>query len=222
MNPLDLEEVLTPAGIAVILALSLLSVSVWYVIIAKACELISVKRKVKALSLKLMAVKSFDDMCDVVGRIPENPYARTAEAGISCKVVLDSSGREFAKPEDEDMVRTGLGKQLRMERLRLHSGLTLLALAGSTAPFSGRLGTVAGSVSVMTGLGTGNGSVESVAGPIGETLVLTGAGILTALPAVFAWGIFRRLAEREYVRLEIFAESVHTFLVKDVMLFGHD
>ena len=74
----------------------------------------------------------------------------------------------------------------------------------------------------MAGLGAGNGSVESVAGPIGETLILTGAGILTALPAVFAWGIFRRLAECEYVRLETFAESVHTFLVKDVMLFGHD
>ena len=44
MNPLDMEEVLTPAGIAVILALSVLSVSVWYVIIAKSCELVSVKR----------------------------------------------------------------------------------------------------------------------------------------------------------------------------------
>ena len=129
MNPLDMEEVLTPAGIAVILALSVLSVSVWYVIIAKSCELVSVKRKVKALSLKLMAVKSFDDMCDVVGRIPENPYTRTAEAGISCKVVLDSSEREFQKPEYEEIVRTALGKQLRVERLHLHSGLTQIGRA---------------------------------------------------------------------------------------------
>ena len=222
MNPLDLEEVLTPAGIAVILALTLLSISVWYVIIAKTWSLVSVRRKVKALSLKLVAVKSFDDMCDVVGRVPEHPYTRTAEAGISCKVVLDSSEREFERPEYEEIVRTALGKQLKRERLRLHSGLTQLALAGSTAPFIGLLGTVSGIVSVMAGLGAGNGSVESVAGPIGETLILTGAGILTALPAVFAWGIFRRLAECEYVRLETFAESVHTFLVKDVMLFGHD
>ena len=155
---------------------------------------------------------------------PGEPVYEDRRGGdfLQGKVVLDSSEREFQKPEYEEIVRTALGKQLRVERLHLHSGLTLLALAGSTAPFIGLLGTVAGIVSVMTGLGSGNGSVESVAGPIGETLVLTGAGILTALPAVFAWGIFRRLAEREYVRLETFAESVHTFLVKDVMLFGHD
>ncbi len=92
---------------------------------------------------------------------------------------------------------------------RLQWGQVLLATVGSTAPFVGLLGTVWGIFHALTGLATaGQLSIEQVAGPVGEALIMTAAGLGVALPAVLAFNVMGRMINRLEHELEGFAHDV--------------
>ncbi len=92
---------------------------------------------------------------------------------------------------------------------RLQSGQVLLATVGSTAPFVGLLGTVWGIYHALTGIATaGQLTIERVAGPVGEALVMTAAGLAVALPAVLAFNVMGRVINRLEQELEGFARDL--------------
>ena len=92
---------------------------------------------------------------------------------------------------------------------RLQWGQVLLATVGSTAPFVGLLGTVWGIFHALTGIATaGQLSIEQVAGPVGESLIMTAAGLGVALPAVLAFNVMGRMINRLEHELEGFAQDV--------------
>ncbi len=92
---------------------------------------------------------------------------------------------------------------------RLQSGQVLLATVGSTAPFVGLLGTVWGIYHALTGIATaGQLTIERVAGPVGEALVMTAAGLAVALPAVLAFNVMGRVINRLEQELEVFAHDL--------------
>jgi biopolymer transport protein ExbB len=92
---------------------------------------------------------------------------------------------------------------------RLQWGQVLLATVGSTAPFVGLLGTVWGIYHALTGIATaGQISIEQVAGPVGESLIMTAAGLGVALPAVLAFNVMGRIINRLEHELEGFAHDV--------------
>jgi len=92
---------------------------------------------------------------------------------------------------------------------RLQSGQVLLATVGSTAPFVGLLGTVWGIYHALTGIATaGQLTIERVAGPVGEALVMTAAGLAVALPAVLAFNVMGRVVNRLEQELEGFAHDL--------------
>ena len=92
---------------------------------------------------------------------------------------------------------------------RLQSGQVLLATVGSTSPFVGLLGTVWGIYHALTGIATaGQLTIERVAGPVGEALVMTAAGLAVALPAVLAFNVMGRVINRLEQELEGFAHDL--------------
>ena len=92
---------------------------------------------------------------------------------------------------------------------RLQAGQVLLATVGSTAPFVGLLGTVWGIYHALTGIATaGQLTIEHVAGPVGEALVMTAAGLAVALPAVLAFNVMGRVINRLEQELEGFAHDL--------------
>jgi biopolymer transport protein ExbB len=92
---------------------------------------------------------------------------------------------------------------------RLQSGQVLLATVGSTAPFVGLLGTVWGIYHALTGIATaGQLTIERVAGPVGEALVMTAAGLAVALPAVLAFNVMGSVINRLEQELEGFAHDL--------------
>ena len=92
---------------------------------------------------------------------------------------------------------------------RLQWGQVLLATVGSTAPFVGLLGTVWGIFHALTGIATaGQLSIEQVSGPVGESLIMTAAGLGVALPAVLAFNVMGRMINRLEHELEGFAHDV--------------
>ena len=93
---------------------------------------------------------------------------------------------------------------------RLQSGQILLATVGATAPFVGLLGTVWGIYGALSGIAgqSGGFTIDKVAGPVGEALVMTAFGLAVAIPAVLAYNVFGRVIGRVEAELEGFAHDL--------------
>ena len=119
---------------------------------------------------------------------------------------------------DQTLASAGQQSQQLTRRLRnalhltlnkLQFGQVLLATVGSTAPFVGLLGTVWGIYHALSGIaGAGQVSIDKVAGPVGEALIMTAAGLAVAIPAVLAYNVLGRVIGRIEVDLEGFARDL--------------
>ena len=122
--------------------------------------------------------------------------AKLAEAGTASEFIT----RTIKKVLDE-------------ETTRLESGLTTLATVGATAPFVGLFGTVWGVYHALLAIGmSGAGTLDKVAGPVGEALIMTGIGLAVAIPAVVAYNAFTRNNRVLGGRLDAFAFELHSLL----------
>ena len=112
-----------------------------------------------------------------------------------------------------DFITRTIKKVLDEETMRLESGLTTLATVGATAPFVGLFGTVWGVYHALAAIGmSGAGTLDKVAGPVGEALIMTGLGLAVAIPAVVAYNAFARRNRVLTGRLDAFAFELHSFL----------
>ena len=112
-----------------------------------------------------------------------------------------------------DFITRTIRKVLDEETTRLESGLTTLATIGATAPFVGLFGTVWGVYHALLAIGmSGSGTLDKVAGPVGEALIMTGIGLAVAIPAVMAYNAFARGNRVLSARLDGFAYELHSFL----------
>ena len=112
-----------------------------------------------------------------------------------------------------DYITRTIRKVLDEETTRMESGLTTLATVGATAPFVGLFGTVWGVYHALVAIGmSGSGTLDKVAGPVGEALIMTGLGLAVAIPAVVAYNAFTRQNRVTGARLDAFAFELHSFL----------
>ncbi|HZV39344.1 MAG TPA: MotA/TolQ/ExbB proton channel family protein, partial [Pseudoxanthomonas sp.] len=111
-----------------------------------------------------------------------------------------------------EFIDRALRQAVARESLRLEGGMTVLATVGSSAPFVGLLGTVWGIYGALINIGaTGQASIDAVAGPVGEALIMTALGLLTAIPALLAYNFFSRTNAATNSRLDTFAHDLHDF-----------
>lgn len=114
----------------------------------------------------------------------------------------------------KDFLTRTIKKVLDEETMRMESGLTALATIGSTAPFVGLFGTVWGVYHALLAIGaSGSGSLDKVAGPVGEALIMTAAGLAVAIPAVLAYNVFGKLVSACEADLEGFAHDLREALL---------
>ena len=100
---------------------------------------------------------------------------------------------------------------------KLQFGQVLLATVGSIAPFVGLLGTVWGIYQALTGIAAaGQITIDKVAGPVGQALIMTAAGLAVAIPAVLGYNVFGRLIGRIEADLEGFARDLRELLTHAV------
>ncbi len=112
-----------------------------------------------------------------------------------------------------DFITRTIKKVLDEETTRMEAGLTTLATIGATAPFVGLFGTVWGVYHALLAIGmSGAGTLDKVAGPVGEALIMTGIGLAVAIPAVIAYNAFTRNNRVLSGRLDGFAYELHSFL----------
>ena len=107
-----------------------------------------------------------------------------------------------------ELLERNMRQQLQKEKAKMESGLGWLASFGSTSPFVGLFGTVWGIMHALKDIGVqGSAGLDVVAGPIGDALIATALGIAVAIPAVFAYNIFRRQNRAALAKLEHFASD---------------
>lgn len=113
----------------------------------------------------------------------------------------------------QDFLTRTIKKVLDEETMRMESGLAVLATIGATAPFVGLFGTVWGVYHALLAIGaTGAGTLDKVAGPVGEALIMTGVGLAVAIPAVMAYNWLTRSNRVWSARLDAFAFELFAFL----------
>ncbi len=114
-----------------------------------------------------------------------------------------------SRGQSEEAVRRAIEIALLEEMVRRESGLTALASVGATAPFVGLFGTVWGVYHALVAIGvSGQGTLDKVAGPVGEALIMTAIGLAVAIPAVLAYNAFVRANRVLFARLEAFCHGV--------------
>lgn len=204
--------------IGVFLTLLTMSMLTWYLILAKSAWTRRVRR----------ANRSFQQVFwDAENIVAARQYAKSAEssplgrlahsvfAALEHAQQRAPAGFTEASAVDEFLVRT-LRNGINRETAKTASGMTLLASIGSTAPFIGLFGTVWGIYHALIAISlAGSASMEMVAGPLGEALVATAAGLAAAIPAVLAFNAFSRVNRTLAEELDGFAYDLHAFLTNN-------
>jgi biopolymer transport protein ExbB len=122
---------------------------------------------------------------------------------------------------DKLLVAGGMGEYLTrvlrngidQEATKVEHGLTVLASVGSSAPFIGLFGTVWGIYHALVQIGmSGQGTLDKVAGPVGEALIMTAVGLVVAIPAVLAYNAFTRRNRVWLTRLDGFAHDIYALI----------
>ncbi|KPV39048.1 hypothetical protein AN478_12075 [Thiohalorhabdus denitrificans] len=186
---------------AVFLLLVTLSVLSWTVILAKLARFAGILRAERAATSLL---DSNRDNGDLLGELrPHLPTRALLKAG------LHITERPTAPVADRATLAAHLERWLGEQRLVLGNNLTLLATIGNSAPFIGLFGTVWGIMHALQALGSAEAlSIDAVAGPVGEALVATAAGLFTAIPAVIGYNLLVRWQNRIMARVAANAERV--------------
>jgi biopolymer transport protein ExbB len=114
---------------------------------------------------------------------------------------------------DAEFLTRAMRRVMDEETVRHESGLTALASVGATAPFVGLFGTVWGVYHALVAIGlSGQGTLDRVAGPVGEALIMTALGLVVAIPAVLAYNAFVRANRLVLARLDAFAHDLHAVM----------
>jgi len=195
---------------AVALLLLLMSVSAWMLILWKSWVLGRARRDLARAVPAFWAAADLD-----AGRIALQAMDRE----LLLLPMLDAA---TAKAQGQSLEAAGRRESQLTRRLRdaLHQALrslqwgqVLLASIGSTAPFVGLFGTVWGIYHALVSISAaGNISIEKVAGPVGEALIMTAAGLAVAIPAVLAYNVFGKLVGACEAELEGFAHDLRELL----------
>jgi biopolymer transport protein ExbB len=118
--------------------------------------------------------------------------------------------------DQHDWMANSLGRSQGSIGARLGEGLAFLATVGSTAPFIGLFGTVIGIYRALIRIGSsGSASIENVAGPVGEALIMTALGLVVAVPAVLAYNWLVRRNKSIMEDLAAFTNDLHGYLMSD-------
>lgn len=196
--------------------LLLMSFASWYLILVKGFTHLRIQSRSKKFLSEFWAASSLEQVeNEIATHGAEEPFAHLASHAIHAQkhhakygaLKLEETGSTAA------FVTRTIRKVIDEETARLENGLTVLASVGSTAPFVGLFGTVWGVYHALMSIGMADGvTLNQIASPVGEALVMTGLGLAVAIPAVLAYNGFVRVNRVYLARLDAFAYDLFNFL----------
>jgi biopolymer transport protein ExbB len=203
-------DVVTRAVAVLLLGMSLAS---WIVIIIKALDL----RRYASQSRKIESfwhAADFADGLSKLGTDPANPFRALALEGREASAHHNAQTQLHDSLSASDWMTRTLRNSIDEATARLQAGLAVLASVGSTAPFVGLFGTVWGIYHALLSISAaGQATIDKVAGPIGESLVMTALGLAVAIPAVLGYNALVRGNKGVLGKLNRFAHDLHAYFV---------
>jgi biopolymer transport protein ExbB len=195
---------------AVLLILVFMSLSSWYVMLIKLWDQRRLRFAAKTVEKSFWNAPSIKDGASRLPRGDE--FRNIAEAGL--RAAEHHDGRLAGRIDLHEWITIALDHAVGGVQSRLAKGLGLLATVGSVAPFVGLFGTVWGILNALTAIGlSGQASIDKVAGPVGEALIMTAFGLFVAVPAVmgYNWVLGRNKDLNETLRN--YTSELHAYLV---------
>ncbi len=211
-NPYGLEALWSTSDAitkTVLLMLAIMSVGSWYLMVVKSLEQFKMGRQAKAAYKKFWAAGTIAQGINSLDG--KSAFRFIAEAGADAAANHNGLKRHIPLGDWISMNVTGAVDEVQATS---QGGLSFLATVGSTSPFVGLFGTVWGIYHALTAIGiSGQASIDKVAGPVGEALIMTAIGLAVAIPAVlgYNWLVRRNKALMDDVRT--FSDELNAVIV---------
>jgi biopolymer transport protein ExbB len=190
-------------GKGILFILLAMSLSTWYLIVTKAVTVYLERRRSAGFLEAFWNAPSINAVeSQLEERHPDEPFAHLAWHAVAAR----------HKGNDEFLTRA-MRRVIDEDTARIEAGLTVLASVGSTAPFVGLVGTVWAVYHALVSIGlSGQGTLDKVAGPVGEALIMTALGLAVAIPAVLAYNAFVRSNRLVLAKLDAYAHDLYAVL----------
>lgn len=200
-----------------------MSLASWMVILLKALDIL----KYKNLAASAEDFWHSEDLAAGLAKLGgdnNNPFRQLALAGREATAHHRNTKVQLHDTLDaSDWITRSLRNSIDDSTARLQSGLAVLASVGSTAPFMGLFGTVWGIYHALLGIGAaGQATLDKVAGPVGETLIMTALGLAVAIPAVLGYNALVRGNKSILIKLNRFAHDLHAYFVTGARVSNGD
>jgi biopolymer transport protein ExbB len=208
-NPYGLGDIIAkhnPVSMGVLALLGIMSVGSWYIFFVKYFEQGRILGQARTVERRFWTSGTLNEGID---KLPKNSMFRSiAESGVRA----GQGGTTLVGLND--WIAMSLTRQLDDANSKLQGGIAFLASVGSTAPFVGLFGTVWGILQALIAIGVaGQASIDKVAGPVGEALIMTALGLFVAVPAVLCYNFLVRRNKVIQEKLRGFAGDLQTYLI---------
>ena len=193
-----------------LIILVIMSMGSWYIMFVKVYEQAKIFRQYREVQAKFWNAGSIPEG---IQQLKEGtPYRYIAESGI--KSTQHHEGKLLEQIDLNTWVTMSIQRAVDNVSSRLQDGLAFLATVGSTSPFVGLFGTVWGIYHALTAIGiAGQASIDKVAGPVGEALIMTAFGLAVAVPAVLGYNWLVRRNKVALENLRAFGADLHMVLM---------
>lgn len=203
-------------GISVLVLLLSLSVASWYLILTKSITNFLEGRRTEIFLKRFWNADSLQEVNTTLSSGPtNNAFAQLARLALGAAADSEKHGLQklAAAGGASEFITRVLRNGIDQEATRVENGLTIIASAGSAAPYIGLFGTVWGIYHALVQIGlSGQGTLDKVAGPVGEALIMTALGLAVAIPAVLAYNAFVRRNRIWLARLDAFAHDLFALI----------
>ena len=193
-----------------LMILLIMSIGSWYILAIKLYEQFKLRQQAQHMQETFWSAGSIEKGIDALSK--GGPFHYIADTGVKAVTQFQN-----ARPDSIDLnswAIMAIQRAADSVQNRMQDGLSFLATVGSTAPFVGLFGTVWGIYHALTAIGiAGQASIDKVAGPVGESLIMTALGLAVAVPAVLSynWLVRRNKLVMEDVRA--FSGELHAALM---------
>jgi len=191
---------------SILIVLAIMSAGTWYIFFTKWIEQQRIMSQATQVEKKFWTSATLNEGVD---KLPKTSVFRgIAEAGLKAS----TGGTTLVGLND--WIGMTLTRQLEDANARLQGGIAFLGSVGSVSPFVGLLGTVMGILNALIGIGVaGQASIDKVAGPVGEALIMTAIGLFVAVPAVLLYNYLVRRNKVITEKLRAFAGDLQAYLI---------
>lgn len=221
-NSLDFIAAGGAVSMLVVIILLLMSIASWYLIVTKGLLAWHLRVAFKTYAQEFWSKVNLSNLSNFLSTIKPDDLAlaRLAKKALAASVHYQCyEAKKTATVGHDEFVARAMNRTIVDESAQMESGLTALASVGSVSPFVGLFGTVWGIYHALASISlSGQATLDKVAGPVGEALIMTALGLAVAIPAVLAYNAIVRSNRMLVSQIESFGYDLHNLLITGAVI----